>query len=65
MATVMVLRANTCPENVEQGRTSNRFKDGGGGSQEWAVALLGSHTPLKNPPLVSRMQAYIASSFDK
>jgi hypothetical protein len=33
---------------------------GGGGSQEWAVALLGVHTSLKNPRPLSRIQAYIA-----
>jgi len=33
---------------------------GEGGSQEWAVALLGVHTTSKNPPLFSGMQAYIS-----
>ena len=28
---------------------------GGGGSLKYAVALLGAHTPSKNPPPVSRM----------
>jgi hypothetical protein len=32
----------------------------GGGSQEWAVALLGGHTPSKNPRPGSKVQAYIA-----
>jgi hypothetical protein len=32
----------------------------GGGSQEWEVALLGVHTPSKNPRPVSCVQAYIA-----
>src|SRR5918994_6149123 len=32
---------------------------GGGGSLELAVALLGVHTPSKNPPPISGMQAYI------
>jgi hypothetical protein len=31
-----------------------------GGSQEWAVALMGVHTPSKNPRPVLRIQAYIA-----
>src|SRR5829696_4501949 len=33
---------------------------GGGGSQEWVVALLGAHTPSKNLRPISRTQAYIA-----
>src|SRR5215213_6915440 len=31
----------------------------GGGSRKLAVALLGAHTPSKNPLPVSQMQAYI------
>ena len=38
---------------------------GGGGSWRLAVVLLGVHTHSKNPRPVSRMQAYIACSFDK
>src|SRR5215216_1004027 len=53
MATVMALRAKTCPEHFEQGRASLRSKDGGGGSQKLAVALLGVHTLSKNPRPVS------------
>jgi hypothetical protein len=60
MATVMVLRAKTCPKDFEQSRTSLRSKVGGGGSQKLAVALLGVHTPSKNLAPVSRRQAYIA-----
>src|SRR5215203_6966123 len=30
----------------------------GGGSRKWAVALLGAHTPSKNLPPISGMQAY-------
>jgi hypothetical protein len=33
---------------------------GRGGSQELVVALLGAHTPWKNPLPVSWVQAYIA-----
>ena len=33
---------------------------GGGGSRRMRVALLGAHTPSKNPRPVSRTQAYIA-----
>jgi hypothetical protein len=33
---------------------------GGGGSQEWAVALLSVHTTWKNPRPISGMQAYIS-----
>jgi hypothetical protein len=33
---------------------------GGGGSYEWAVALLGVRTPSKNARPVPRVQAYIA-----
>jgi hypothetical protein len=36
---------------------------GGGGSQEWAVALLGAHTPARNPRSISGAQAYIAYLF--
>jgi hypothetical protein len=38
---------------------------GGGGSQEWAIALLGVHTSSNNPHPVSRTQAYIACSIRK
>jgi hypothetical protein len=38
---------------------------GGGGSQKLVVALLGVHTPSKNPLPISEVQAYIACSFDK
>src|SRR5215217_7664968 len=38
---------------------------GGGGSQEWAIALLGVHTPSRNPPLVPLIQAYIAYALDR
>jgi hypothetical protein len=31
-----------------------------GGSQEWAVALLGVHTSSRNPRPIQRIQAYIA-----
>jgi hypothetical protein len=36
---------------------------GQGGSRKMAVALLGVHTPPKNPGSISGMQAYIACSF--
>jgi hypothetical protein len=32
----------------------------GGGSRKMAVALLGVHTPSKNSPQISGMQAYMA-----
>ena len=38
------------------------FCVGGGGSQEWAVALPGAHTPSNNPAPLSGTQAYIAST---
>jgi hypothetical protein len=37
-----------------------RFSYVGGGSRKLAVALLGAHTPSKNPPPISGIQAYIA-----
>ena len=37
-----------------------RESEGGGGLLRWALALLGRHTPSKNPRPVSRTQAYIA-----
>jgi hypothetical protein len=36
------------------------FCVGGGGSWKYAVALLGAHTPSKNPPPISGMQAYLS-----
>jgi hypothetical protein len=47
------------PEPHRQGSGSFALR-GWGGSQEWAVALPDVHTPWKNPPPISGMQAYIA-----
>jgi hypothetical protein len=47
------------PEPHSQGSGSIALRDGGG-SRKLADALLGVHTPSKNPPPVSRAQAYIA-----
>src|SRR5829696_1862096 len=48
------------PEPCQRGSGSFALRMGGGGSQEWAVALLGSHTPSKNPSSFIRVQAYFA-----
>jgi hypothetical protein len=40
------------PESWQWGSGSFVLR-GGGGSQEWAVAFLGMHTPLENPAPVS------------
>jgi hypothetical protein len=47
------------PESYFRGSGSFVLR-GRGGSRKLAVALLGVHTPSKNPRLVSRLQAYIA-----
>jgi hypothetical protein len=47
------------PEPHRQGSGSFALR-GWGESQEWAVALPDVHTPWKNPPPISGMQAYIA-----
>jgi hypothetical protein len=47
------------PESWQWGSGSFALRVGGG-SQEWAVAMLGAHTPSKNPRPVSWTQAYIA-----
>jgi hypothetical protein len=52
------------PEPHWQGSGSFALR-GGGGSQKWVVALLGTHIPSKNPRSISRIQAYIACYFDK
>ena len=44
----------------ERAPESIRELEGGGGSWRWAVALLGGHTPSKNPRPISWLQAYIA-----
>jgi hypothetical protein len=48
------------PESYWQGSGSFVLR-GWGGSWELAVALLSVHTPLKNLPPISGMQAYMAS----
>jgi hypothetical protein len=47
------------PESYCQGSGSFVLR-GGGGSRKLAVAVLGAHTPSKNPRPVSRAQAYTA-----
>jgi hypothetical protein len=48
------------PESWHWGSGSFALRVGGGGAQEWAVALLGVNTTAKNPPPLSGTQAYIA-----
>ena len=41
-------------------RAGGESRGGRGGSRKLAVALLSVHTPSKNPPPISGMQAYIS-----